>query len=63
MIYIGFQLTQLKLVSMMANIQGIFLSCFRITKLAEEGKATLGQIALCKAWITEKGREITRLGR
>jgi hypothetical protein len=40
----------------MSNIQGILLLCFRVTRLMEEGKAELGQIALSKAWVTERGR-------
>ena len=41
---------------MMANVQGILLICIRISNLAQEGKAELGQIALTKAWVTERGR-------
>lgn len=47
----------------MANIQGILLLCYRITRMIEEGKAELGQIAMAKAWVTERGREVCRLGR
>jgi len=49
-------LIQEKLVSLMANVQGILLLCFRISNMIEDGKATMGQIALAKAWITERGR-------
>jgi hypothetical protein len=41
---------------MMANVQGILLMCIRISNLAQEGKAELAQIALTKAWVTERGR-------
>jgi len=40
----------------MANVQGILLLCMRISKLANEGKVELSQIALTKAWVTERGR-------
>jgi hypothetical protein len=41
---------------MMATIQGMLLLCFRISTLVDEKKANLGQIAMAKAWITQKGR-------
>lgn len=37
--------------------------CIRISNLAQEGKAELGQIALTKAWVTERGRQVCRLAR
>jgi hypothetical protein len=40
----------------MANVQGVLLMCIRITQLLDEGKVELGQIALTKAWVTERGR-------
>ncbi len=40
----------------MANVQGVLLMVIRVSKLAEEGKAELSQIALTKAWVTERGR-------
>ncbi len=45
------------------NTQAMILQCWRISKLVDEGKATMGQIALTKAWVTERGREVVRLGR
>lgn len=59
----GFQLVQDKIVKIMANTQAVLLMCFRTSKLIDEGKATMGQIAMTKAWTTERTREITRLGR
>lgn len=47
----------------MANVQGILLICMRISKLADEGQVELGQIAATKAWVTERGREVCKLGR
>lgn len=47
----------------MANTQAILLLCFRITNLIDEGKANIGQIAMAKAWVSERGREVCRLGR
>jgi hypothetical protein len=40
----------------MANVQGVLLICIRLSKLADEGKAELSQIAMTKAWVTERGR-------
>lgn len=37
--------------------------CFRVSKMIDDGKATMGQIAMTKAWVTERTREVTRLGR
>lgn len=48
---------------MMSNVQAILLSCFRISDLADEGKCTLGQIAMTKAFVTERGREVVKWGR
>ncbi len=61
--YSGFQLIQEKIVKIMANTQAIFLLCFRVSKMIDDGKATMGQIAMTKAWVTERAREIARLGR
>lgn len=52
----GFQLVQDKIVRIMANTQAIFLLCFRVSKLIDDGKATMGQIAMTKAWVTERAR-------
>lgn len=35
----------------------------RLSRLAEEGKATLGAISSVKAWVSDKTREVARLGR
>jgi len=56
-------LVQDKIVRIMANTQAIFLLCFRVSKLIDDGKATMGQIAMTKAWVTERAREVARLGR
>ena len=47
----------------MANTQAALLMCFRVSKMIDEGKATMGQIAMTKAWVTERTREVTRWGR
>jgi alkylation response protein AidB-like acyl-CoA dehydrogenase len=47
----------------MATTQAILLMCYRISKMVEEGKATMGQIAMTKAWVTERGREVAKWGR
>jgi hypothetical protein len=40
----------------MSNVQGIVLLCFRISKLIDEGKGSMAQIAMTKAWVTERAR-------
>lgn len=40
----------------MANTQAILLMCYRISKMADEGKITIGQIAMAKAWCTDRAR-------
>lgn len=52
----GFQLIQEKIVKIMSNTQAIFLICFRVSKLIDDGKATMGQIAMTKAFVTERAR-------
>lgn len=47
----------------MSTTQAILLMCFRISKLLEEGKASIGQIAMTKAWVTERAREVAKWGR
>ena len=47
----------------MSNIQAMLLLAWRISKLYDNKKAGMGQIALAKAWITERGREVCKLGR
>lgn len=60
---IGFQLIQERLVKMMSAIQaGLLLVC-RISKMVDEGKVTIGQISLVKAYLTDKGRDVVRWGR
>lgn len=54
---------QEKLVRIMANTQAILLMCLRISNLIDEEKANIGQIAMAKAWISDRGREVVRLGR
>lgn len=59
----SFQLIQEKLSRIMATTQAMLLMAWRVTKLTEEGKSTIGQIGMTKAWITLKGREVCALGR
>jgi len=47
----------------MSNIQAMLLLAWRICNLYDNKKADMGQIALAKAWITERSREVCRLGR
>lgn len=59
----GFQLVQEKIVKVMANTQAILLMCYRLSKMADEGKISIGQIAMAKAWCTERAREVAKWGR
>ena len=36
----------------MGNTQAIMALLYRLDTLGKQGKASMGQIALCKAWIT-----------
>ncbi len=47
----------------MANTQACLLMCWRIANLVEQGKAEIGAIAMVKAYVTEKAREVARWGR
>ena len=59
----SFQLIQDKLVKIMANIQGMLHLTYRLTTLYEQNKATIGMIAMNKAWCTKLAREVAALGR
>lgn len=59
----GFQLIQEKIVKIMSTTQAILLICYRLSKLAEEDKVSIGQIAMTKAWVTERAREVAKWGR
>ncbi|CAL5230083.1 g13540 [Coccomyxa viridis] len=59
----SFQLVQEKLTRMLGNIQGMFLMCWRLSKLYEEGKMTHELASNTKAWTTLRGRETVALGR
>lgn len=60
---VGFQLIQEKIVKMMSTIQAILLMCYRMSKLVDEDKISIGQIAMTKAWVTERAREVAKWGR
>ncbi|BDA45206.1 Glutaryl-CoA dehydrogenase, mitochondrial [Coccomyxa sp. Obi] len=59
----SFQLVQEKLARMLANLQAMFLMCWRLSKLYEEGKMTHELASTTKAWTTLRGREVVSLGR
>lgn len=48
---------------MMSTIQAILLMCYRMSKLVDEEKISIGQIAMTKAWVTERAREVAKWGR
>lgn len=47
----------------MANTQAVMLMCFKLSQLADQNKLDIGQIAMCKAYVTERMRELTKWGR
>ena len=59
----SFQLIQEKLSRIMATTQAMLLLAWRITRLTEQNKSSIGQIGMAKAWITLRGREVCALGR
>ncbi|OVA02713.1 Acyl-CoA oxidase/dehydrogenase [Macleaya cordata] len=59
----AFQLNQEKLVRMLGNVQAMFLVGWRLCKLYESGKMTIGHAGMGKAWISAKARETVALGR
>ena len=60
---IGYQLIQEKLVRIMSYVQAMLLMCWRVSSLYDSGKMEMSQAAMAKAWITDRAREVTRLGR
>lgn len=47
----------------MANTQAVLLMSFRISKMVDEGNVSIGQIAMTKAFVTERLREVAKWGR
>ncbi|KAG2441458.1 hypothetical protein HXX76_003080 [Chlamydomonas incerta] len=59
----GFQLVQERLARMGGTIQAMWLACWRLSKLYEEGRMAHEQASLVKAWTSARGREVVALGR
>ncbi|KAJ4704412.1 Acyl-coenzyme A oxidase 4, peroxisomal [Melia azedarach] len=59
----AFQINQQKLVQMLGNIQAMMLVGWRLCKLCDKGKMTMGHVSLGKSWITARARETVALGR
>ena len=47
----------------MSSIQAMIMLCWRVANLYDSGKMEMGQAAMTKAWVTDKAREVCRLGR
>lgn len=47
----------------MGHIQAMLFMAWRIATLYDEGKVEMAQVAMSKAWITDKAREVARWGR
>ena len=58
-----FQLIQEKLVRIMGNVQASLHLVAKLTELKEREESSIGKLALGKAWITLRMREVTALGR
>ena len=59
----AYQLTQEKIFRVMAIAQSNLMLCHQVTRLHEQGKATIGMIALAKAHTTDTLRDAARLAR
>lgn len=59
----GFQMTQQKLVKMLADIQACLTLLMTTTTNYMKGKATMGQISMVKAHCARIGRENVRVAR
>ena len=59
----SFQLVQEKIAIMMGNTQAILAFCKRASDLFLQGRLSLGQVGLLKAWCTYKTRETLSLAR
>ncbi|KAJ4704410.1 Acyl-coenzyme A oxidase 4, peroxisomal [Melia azedarach] len=59
----AFQINQQRLVQILGNVQAMILVGWRLCKLYEKGKMTLGHVSLGKAWISLRSRETVALGR
>ncbi|XP_006429416.2 acyl-coenzyme A oxidase 4, peroxisomal [Citrus clementina] len=59
----AFQITQQKLAQMLGNIQAMNLVGWRLCRMCENGKMSLGQASLGKAWVSARARETVALGR
>ena len=40
----------------MGNIQAMLMLCYRLSQLYDSGEVGMGQIAMTKAWVTERAR-------
>ena len=59
----SFQISQIKLTSMLANIQAMIQYAKRITELFAKGTLTMGKVSLCKAFISRLLRETVAIAR
>ena len=58
-----FQLVQEKLVRVMGNVQASLHLMVQVTRLYEQGKSSIGKLAMAKAWVSSKIREAAALAR
>ena len=59
----GFQLQQERLVRMLGEIESCITILIRVCQLFERGKATMGQVAMCKAHCSRVARDVARTAR
>jgi acyl-CoA oxidase len=60
---VSYQLIQEKVFKVMSRVQANLFFVYNVQQLHLAGKATIGQIAMCKAFVTEMLREAARFGR
>jgi acyl-CoA oxidase len=48
---------------MMSTIQAMLFLAWRIATLYDEGNIDIAQIAMSKAWVSDKARDVARWGR
>lgn len=59
----AFQLTQMKLGTMLANVQAMIFFTKRVSELFDAGKVSMGKVSLCKGYCSKLLRETVALAR
>jgi glutaryl-CoA dehydrogenase len=59
----GFQLVQQNLMQSLGKCQAMTAMCIRVTQMEAQGKCSMGQLALLKAFVTKEGKDVVSLCR